>query len=165
MSPAQEYRGDGFSVRVEPHFREAVSVIYNCQGTEFKLDGERIGGKWEGIKVIIPPEIEVEKVTSLVNHLEAAFQALGLGYVIARLAEVESVSEIDRQAAVAELREMGYAAELSTDRKQVRLKAISASPHGDRETLQKQSPRLMSLIHDIRGTRQHFQILAKSRGF
>lgn len=160
-----EYHGADFSVRVKPRFREAVSVIYSYQGAQIELDGERIGSKWEGIKVLIPPDLEIEKVTSVVSDLESAFQALGFGYVITRLAEVESVNEADQQAAIAELREMGYEIELSPDRKQARMKAVSGTLPRDQETLRKQAPRMMSLIQDARGTRQRFQILAKSKEF
>jgi hypothetical protein len=160
-----EYHGVDFSVRVRPRSREAVSVIYKHRGTQLDLGGERIGSKWEGIKVLIPSDLEVEKVTILVNHLEVAFHALGLGYVIIRLVEVEHVNEVDQQAAIAELREMGYEIELSADRKQARVKAIPGTRPGDRETLRNQIPRMMSLIQDVRGTRQRYQTLAKSKEF
>jgi hypothetical protein len=165
MFGTPEYRGADFSVRVKPGFREIVSVIYSHQGTQLNLDGERIGSKWEGISLCIPPDLEDEKVTVLVHHLEAAFRALGLDYEIKRLAKVESVNEVDQQAAVAEMRDMGYEIELSTDRKQVRMKAVSGTTPRDQETLRKQTPRMMSLIQDIRGARQHFIVLAKSKEF
>jgi hypothetical protein len=160
-----EYNGNDFSVRVRPRFRENVSVIYTHHGTELSLDGERIGGRWEGVQVLIPSDLEAEKVTTLVSHLEAAFQALGLGYVIVRLAEVEHISDADRQAAMAELREMGYEMELSADRKRAQVKAIPGIPPRNRETLRIQAPRMMSLIQDVRGTRQRYQTLAKSKEF
>ena len=165
MFGTPEYHGDDFSVRVRPRFREGVSVIYTRHGTELSLDGERVGSKWEGIKVLVPPDLEVEKVTRLVNHLEVAFLALGLGYVIIRLAEVENVNESEQQSAIAELREMGNEIELSADRKQARVKAISGASPRDQETLRKQTPRMMALIQDVRGTRQRFQTLAKSKEF
>lgn len=165
MLGAPEYHGADFSVRVRPRFRENVTVIYTRDGVQISLDGERIGSKWEGIQVLIPSDLEAEKVAGLVNHLEVAFQALGLGYVIIRMAEVEQFNEAEQQAAIAELREMGYEIELSADRKQARVKAISGTTPRDPETLRKQTPRMMSLIQDVRGTRQRFQTLAKSKEF
>jgi hypothetical protein len=161
----REYRGADFSVRIEPIMREAVSVIHSYEGTTLNLDGERIGKKWEGIEVHIPQEVNGEKTAHIVSHLEAAFQALGYGYVIARLARVEVVDEAERQVAVAQLREMGYEIGVSADRRQIRQTAMPGAPRQDIETLRKQTPRMMSLIEAIHGTRKHFQILAKSKDF
>jgi type VI protein secretion system component VasK len=159
----REYRGKDFSVRIQPSSREAVWVIYSHEGTEFKLGGELIGRNWEGISVNIPRELTGEKLTELVKHLEAAFQAMGRGYVISQPAEVETVSETEKQAALDELRMSGYEAELSDDRKQVRLRPIAGAPRQDMETARNLSSRMMPLIQAIRGTRQNFQILAKSK--
>lgn len=112
----REYRGSDFRVRVEPIMREAVSVIYTRQGTTLHLSGERIGRRWEGIEVHIPHEVAVEQASQIARDLETAFQALGDGYIIARLGEVEIVPETERQAAIAELQEMGYEIEVSADR-------------------------------------------------
>ena len=60
---------------------------------------------------------------------------------------------------------MGFEIELSANRKQVSLKKIPGYPHQDPDILRKQPQRLMSLLNDIRGMRQHFEILAKSKEF
>ena len=161
----REYRGSDFRVRIDPIVREAVSVIYTYQGLKLNLGGERIGKKWEGISVQIPQYIDGEKLARIVTHLETAFQSLGHGYVIARLGEVEVVDEAERQAAIAELREMGYEVEVSADRKQIRQTAIAGSPRRDKETLQKLAPRMAHLLQAIHGKRQTFQVLAKSKEF
>jgi type VI protein secretion system component VasK len=88
---------------------------------------------------------------------------MGRGYVISQPAEVETVSETEKQAALDELRMSGYEAELSDDRKQVRLRPIAGAPRQDMETARNLSSRMMPLIQAIRGTRQNFQILAKSK--
>jgi hypothetical protein len=41
----REYGGDGFRVRLDPVFREVVSVTHKRQGTTTKLGGESIGKK------------------------------------------------------------------------------------------------------------------------
>jgi hypothetical protein len=162
-SRGREYRGPGFSVRVKPTVREAVSIIYTHQGITLNLDGERCGKEWERIEVRIPQEFDGEQTARIVCHLETAFQELGYGYVIARLGEVEVVGDAEREAAIVELREMGYEVEVSADRKQIRQKAIAGTPRQNLETLRKQTPRMMSLIQAIHGTRTHLQILAKSK--
>ena len=159
----REYRGKDFSVRIQPSSREAVWVIYSHEGTEFKLGGELIGRNWEGVSVNIPQEFAGEKLTELINHLETAFQAMGRGYVIGQSGICEVVGETERQAAIDELRNAGYEAELSDDRKQVRLRPIAGAPRQDMETARNLSSRMMPLIQAIRGTRQNFQILAKSK--
>ena len=98
----REYRGDDFSVSIEPIFRDAVSIIYTRQGERLKLGGERIGKKWEGIDVRLPANLEDAQVTQIVSDLETAFVALRYGYVIARKMGVDIVPETERQAALAD---------------------------------------------------------------
>lgn len=159
----REYRGSDFHVRIEPIMREAVSVIHTRHGITLNLSGQLIGRRWEGVEVHIPHEVEVEQASQVARDLETAFQALGYGYVIARLGEVEIVPETERQAAIAELHEMGYEIEVSADHKQVRQKLREGAPRPDIETARKQAPRMMSLIQALHGKRQLFEILARSK--
>ena len=69
----REYRGDDFSVRIQPGFRELVSVIHTRSGTTLTLDGERIGRKWEGIDVRIPEDVESERARQIGRDLETGW--------------------------------------------------------------------------------------------
>jgi hypothetical protein len=158
------YRGDDFSVRIEPIFRELISVIYTRQGESLKLGGERIGKKWEGIDVQLPANVDDAQVAQIVRDLETAFVALRYGYVIARKAAVDTVSETERQSALAELREMGYEIEILPDGK-IRQTRSAGVPRQDVETLRKQAPRMVSLMQAVHGTRQRLETLAKSKEF
>ena len=129
-----------------------------------KLGGERIGKKWEGIDVQLPPNLEDVRVTQIVRDLETAFVALRYGYVIARKTGGDTVPETERQAALAELREMGYEIEILPDGK-IRQTRRAGAPRQDVETLRKQAPRMMSLIQSLHGTRQRLETLAKSKEF
>lgn len=160
----REYCANDFSVRIEPIFREAVSVIHTRLGASLKLSGERIGRKWEGIEVWIPPEIETAQMLQIVHDIETAFGAMGYGYVIARKSGTDIVPEEEKQAAMAELNEMGYDVEILPDRK-IRQTPRAGAPRRDIETLRRQGPRMMSLLQALPGTRQRFEILAKSREF
>lgn len=160
----REYRGDDFSVRIEPIFREVVTVIHNRQGKSLNLSGERIGKKWEGIEVHMPPDVDAAQIPQVVCDLEIAFQAMQYGYVIARKTATDTVPEEERQAAMAELNEMGYDIEISPDRR-IRQTLRAGAPRRDKETLRKQVPRMMSLIQSLHGTRPRFEILAKSKEF
>lgn len=161
----REYRGDNFSVRIEQVFREVVSVIYTRSGVTLKLGGERIGRKWEGIEVRIPQDVESERASQIGRDLETAFRAMGYGYVIAHLLGYDIVPEVERQAAIAEMREMGYEVEVSPDRKQIRQTRIPGVPAPGIEAARKQSLRMASLIPSVHGRRARFEILAKSDGF
>lgn len=161
----RQFRGSDFTVRIEPMGREAVYVIHTRQGTSLNFDGQRIGRKWEGIEVCIPHEVEAAPASQIVRDLEAAFQAMDYDYIIARLTEVETVLETERQAAIAELRQMGYELEISADRKQIRQKWIAGTPKPGLEAIRKTTPRYMALLQAVRGTRQRFEILARSKEF
>lgn len=161
----RKYRGDEFSVRIQPKFREIVSVIYTRDGEMLNLGGERIGRKWEGIQVGIPPEVEPGRISQIVRDLEAAFQSMGYGYVITAPARTEVVPESERQDAIDELREMGYEVEVSPDRKQIRQKRVAGSVPPTVETARKQAQRMMTLLQSARGMRIHLDIIAKSKDF
>ncbi len=159
-----EYRTGEFAVRVEPIVREAVSVIYTRDGVSLNLDAERIGSKWEGIEVLIPQEVEAGQVPQLVRDLQTAFAAMQYGYVITRKVGTEIVPEPERQAAIAELREMGYETEILPDGV-IRQTRRAGATCPDIETLRKMAPRTMALVETVRGRRQRFEILAKSKDF
>lgn len=158
---AREFRGDGFSVRIDPVFREAISVIYTRQGKSLKLSGERIVRTWEGIDVQLPAGLDDAEVPQTVRDLEAALIGLRYSYVITRKIGVDIVPEPERQAALAELRAMGFEIEVLPDGK---IK-IAGKPRQDVETLRTQVPRMISLMQSVHGTRQRLETLAKSKEF
>jgi len=160
----REYLGDAFSVRIEPIMREAVAVIYARRGTSLNLSGERVGRKWGGIEVYIPEDVASAQVPQIVRDLETAFVAMRYGYVIARKAGIDIVPEIEQQAAIVELRDMGYEIEILPDRK-IRQTRRAGAPRQDIDELRKTTPRMMSLIQSLHGTRQRFEILARSKEY
>lgn len=161
----REYHGADFFVRMEPIFRELVSITYKREGNTLNLEGERIGKRWEGVSLKIPKQLDAARVPQVVADLEAAFRAMGDDYVIYRSMGTDTVPETERQAAVTELRGMGFDIEVSPDGSQVRQKRREGAPHVDAETMRKQTPRIMSLILAIRGKRERLEILAKSKEF
>ena len=160
----REYQATDFSVRVEPILREVVTVIRKRNGTAVNLSGERIGRKWDGIDVLIPQEIDAAEVPSIVSDLEMPFAAMGYRYVISRKAETDVVPENERQAAMAELNQMGYEINFLPDGK-IRQSWREGAPRHDIETLRKQTPRMMMLLQSLHGTRQRLEVLAKSKDF
>ena len=160
----REYRGDDFRVRLDPVFREVVSVTHRRHGVTTKLSGEYIGKNWEGIAVQIPIEIEATQAAQIAGDLATAFVGMRFGYVITRKVGVDIVPESERQAALTELREMGYEIEFLSEGR-IRQTKRAGAPRHDIEALRKQAPRMMSLIQSLRGTRQRVEILAKSTDF
>jgi hypothetical protein len=160
----REYRGNDFSVRIEPIMREVVAVIYTRRGTSITLNGERIGKRWGGIHVLIPPDIEAAQLSQAVLDLKTAFEAMRYGYVITHQTGVDIVPVPERQAAIAELREMGYEIEILPDGS-IRQARIAGAPRQDIETIRRMPPRIMMLIQSVHGKRQRSEILAKSKEF
>lgn len=160
----REFHGDDFLVRIKPGFREIVSVIYTRHGKSQEFGGERIGKKWECVHVLLPSDLEDGLVTQTVRDLETAFVGLGHDYQIVRKIGDDTVPEPERQAALVELREMGYEIEMLPDGK-IRQSRKSGAPRQDTETVRKQAPRMASLILSLRGTRPRFETLAKSKEF
>jgi hypothetical protein len=161
----REYHGDGFSVRIDPGFRELVSIVLTRGGTTRTLDGERIGKRWEGISVHLPREVEPGDVPQIVRDLETAFTALDYGYVISRTVAVEAVSEADQQAAMAELNQMGFEVEVSADRLQTSLQWKPGVRPPDIKTFKSTTPQVMYWLQSLTGRRPQIEVLAKSKGF
>ena len=156
------YRGVDFQVRLEPIQREVLSVIHTRSGISTNLLAEYIGKKWEGISVHIDPEIENTKATQIVSDLATAFEAMNCGYVIVRKVSVDIVPESEIQAAVGELRKMGFEIEILPDGR-IRQSKVLGAPHQDLETIKKQTPRIMQLMQTVHGKRTRFETLAKSK--
>jgi hypothetical protein len=161
----REYRGDDFSVRVEPGFREIVFIVHTRQPTIRRLEGERIGNRWQGIGLHLPRDLNPADVTQIVRDLETAFGAMRYGYVISRTVRVDPVSETEQEAAITELHEMGFEVERTTDPRGIALIPRSDVPRPDTKTAKRMAPRIMSLVQSLRGTRQQVELLAKSKGF
>jgi hypothetical protein len=161
----REYRGGDFSVRVEQGFREIVRIVHTRRGLTRVLDGERIGKRWQGIAVYLNSEIEAGDAPEIVRDLETAFEALRYGYVISRTGGVEVVSEAEQRMARAELYEIGFEVEVSTDGKQTSLKRRSGMPPPDPKAASRAAPRMMSLLRSVRPVRQRVDILARSKDF
>jgi hypothetical protein len=157
------YHGNGFTVRIVPGQREIVSIIHERAGVELKLGGERVGKNWKSIDVRIPEEVEASRALQVARDLEAAFQAKGLGYVISRALGTEIVPEAEREAAMTELREMGFEARVSADGSAVNTTKIQGAPQRSAEEWRKFGPRMMTLVSAARGKRPRFEILAQSK--
>jgi hypothetical protein len=157
----REYRGTDFSVRIEPIHREVVAIIHRGRGGSLRLDAEQFGRKWEAITVLIPQEVDGEKVAQIVGDLKTAFEAMGRRFVISRKAGIDVIPEVERQAALAELHEMGFEIEVLPDGT-IRQRWRPEVPRQDLETIRRTTPRMMTLLQSVHGSRQRLEVLAKS---
>jgi|ERR1700748_1627691 len=163
-----DYVTGDFSVVIEQGFRELVRVVYQRAEKTLHLDGEHIsrlvpGQPREGLYVQIPP-VAVEHLPRMIKDLDEALTALGYGYVISRDKGSEAVSETERNAAIAELHEMGYQVEILPDRS-VRQSRLPGAPIPGTEAIRNQMPRMMTLIQTVQGSLHRFEVLAKTEGF
>ena len=114
----------------------------------------------------LPRDVDPTIVPQIVHDLETAFTALRYGYVISRPVRVDPVSGAEKQAAIAELNQMGFEVERSTDPKEVVLRPRSLSPQPDTEKkAQSTAPRGMALLRSLRRTRWQIELLARSKEF
>lgn len=158
----RNYHGEGFSVHIVRTIREGVDLLYKRQSVSLTLLGERYGRGWHGIDIVIPQGVEPERLPQIVNDLETAFRAMGYDYVISCKGQGEPIPEQERQAAVAELREMGYEIEFLPDGRIHQMRRAEGLPQ-DRATLRKTTARMMTLIQSLPPTRHRIEILGKSK--
>lgn len=157
----REYRGQGFTVRIDPGFRELVTVVHTRAGTTRKLDGERIGKRWNGIALHLPRDIEAEAVPALVSDIAGGLAALRCGYVITRTVVTDRVSDAEQQAAIAELKRIGFDVQRSPDLKQISLIPIP----GVQRDVKWAVGRTQSLVQTLSGSRPRTEVLAVSPDF
>lgn len=160
-----DYRGDDFSLRIEQGFREIVTVVLTRNETTHKLEGERIGKRWQGIGIVLPSEIDAADVPQVVADLETAFKALRCDYVISRIVAVDTVSEAEQQAAITELNEMGFDVERQEGTREVGLRPRSGTQRRDSRTVKEAAPRILRLVQSLSGRRPRIEVLAKSKDF
>jgi hypothetical protein len=165
----RKFVGDSFSVSVVEVFRELVRVIYIRDGNITALDGEHISGSEPrnlhgGIAVRIPQSVVPDKVPEMVKDLCEGLNGLEYGYFIDRLTGFETVPDSERNAAIDEMREMGYEIEMLANGT-IRQTPMPNVPRQDMETAKSQGVRMGALIESIRGKRPQFEVLARSKGY
>jgi len=158
------YREQDLSVEIEQVFRECIAVVHTHRGIRRRYSGERIGRKWEGLEVHIPADVSADEASQISVDLATAFRAMGYGYVIAHEVGTEVIPDSEKDTALAELRAMGYEIEFLPDGK-IRQTRSANAPKQDIESLRKATPRMMMLIHSLRGRRTRLEVLAKSKEF
>jgi len=166
MGRDKEYRGDGFSVRIQHGFRELVTLVISRDGTTRKVDGELIGKRWEGIGIRFDQHIDPADAAVIARDVVTALSALHIGYLITRTVAVDPVPEAEQHAALAELGEMGFDVERSADMRQISTtwKPGAKRPESSRAA-KEFALRMQKLIGTLSGSRPRIEVLARSKEF
>jgi len=166
MGRDKEYRGDGFSLRIEQGFREIVFLIISRGGSARKLEGEWIGKNWNGIGIVLAQDTDPAEVPGIVRDVETGLGALHIGYRISRVLAVDTVPEVEQQAALSELEDMGFEVERSADLRQISTTWKPGAKRPDSSKAAKEfALRMQKLIGALSGSRPRIEVLARSKEF
>jgi len=154
-----------FSVSVRRIGPNEAYVMYAADGKEKAFDAEINRGKRffvPRISVCIPKEIQNADIPLILLNLTTALGKLHYEYSIYRLTEPQEIPEAERQAAVTELRQLGFEFEDLPDRIGV-TKAVTRNwrPSSGQEAKALTS-RVQVLMHKARGIHQDVEILARN---
>jgi hypothetical protein len=151
-----------YSVELRKQTRELLLVIYRegCRESHFR--GEFSGKKWEQVNLSVPPDVTDEELPRFVKNLSEALTTLRYEFVITRPGASEPITEAELQAALAELRELGLDADVSTDRFRVQLKKLAGWKRPVTFNKKEYSRRLVKAAATVRGKRSPNEVVAKS---
>jgi len=153
-----------YSVEMRTTFREGVNVFYEAEARSFRFAGEKVGKKWKQVNLGIPADLAAQHEAEVLANLGSGLKQLGYEFVIFRTGKPQVIPEPDQRAAIAELREMGMAAEVAHDRNSVKLSKL---PEWNRPATfdpKEQALRMSRLVAVARGKRTPIEIVAKSDG-
>lgn len=162
MPARQEYRGDGFWVRVEPGFREVVQLVYSSHGKNIKVAGEWAGARQAYLNVLLSKEDVGSEILQITHDLVEALRSLGHHFVIRGAIRDEVIPEEERHAALAQLHELGYETMVLPDLNAVSVRRSAGAPALHKGTAVLHSIAMKRLISAASGKRPVIEILAKS---
>jgi hypothetical protein len=149
----------GPSIRIVRQRREGVDLEYEDGSQTIRLSGELTGPKWKQMNVRLMQGAWSEE---LLDKIASAIAQRGYEFAIYRLGEAQTISEPEREAALAELQSMGYQIEVSPDRKRIRQSLAPGAPRPSLDEAKKGAPKIMKLIETVHGTRRPIEVLRKS---
>lgn len=154
-------KGAGYSVRLQKGTRECVKVVYREAALQLEFGGEFVGKTWDQINLSAPQNVAPEDTPRVLQNLGAALSKMRYEYVIVKT-HLDTPHPVEvQEAAIYELRTMGFAAEVRPDRsvKLTRLPGASTSKPADAQGM---GTRMMQLARTASGKRSHLEVLAKS---
>ena len=154
----------GFSIHIRRGSRNQVSVLYESGSRSTTFEGSLTGEGWKQIELLIPADFQADRLDLVVASLAKGIGEVGYEYRILRRGDAEAVPESEREAALAELRKMGWEPEVSADRAQVELKRTDGAAAPSPQEAIAQSERMARLVAALHGTRYKLEELARSTG-
>jgi hypothetical protein len=145
-----------FSVRVRRVGREAAVVTLQEATGRSDFDAD-IGRRQ--VDVRMPSGLSEDSVADVVAKLSQALRSLSFEYLLYRIGESEIISEQERNAAISELRSMGFDVQVMPNG-QVRLKGASGEPFAG--PAKPNVPRWMHLMRAASGRIPKYTVLARS---
>jgi hypothetical protein len=152
-----------FTVRVLRGARGLVSIVYEEEDYNRSFEGELTGSKHNQINMFMTSDFPAKDLDRVVANLVKGFEQLGYEYWIRRRDGAEVVPESEREAALFELRRMGWEADVSVDRLRVEMKRIDGAHAPTLEEAMSASSHMAQLVQALHGTRYKFDDLARSK--
>jgi hypothetical protein len=121
-----------------------------------------VGKRWNQINLVVPPNLPDGDAAHVLENLCASLTRLKYEFVVARVGQPLPVPEQERQAAAAELREMGMEPEVAADQSTVNLKKIPGWKPPTSFDTKAQARSMMRAVASVRGKRAPIEVLAKS---
>ena len=149
----------GPCLRTLRQVRECVDLEYRDATQTLRLSGELVGPKWKQINIMLSGQ-EYDRQT--LDNLVLALRDRGYEFLLFRLGEEQIIPESERDAALAELRALGFQVEVSPDRKMVRQTRTPDARRLSRGQAKEAAPRIMQLVQTVRGVRRPIEVLRKS---
>jgi hypothetical protein len=160
--PRNEVRTSDYTLRLKSRFRELVDVIYREGDREFVFGGELVGKTWRQINISLPNTLSDQDIQRIVPRLAAALTKLRHEFVISRISGIQVVSETERAAGFAKIREMGYEPEVDAESSQLKLTKGPNWKKPEGKEAKERAQQLMRLMNSARGKRARVEVLAKS---
>jgi hypothetical protein len=154
-----------YSVQIRRGFRECVTAVYRESSGEFLFEGELSGKKWETICLGAPKNLSEKDLSRVVSNLSAALSKLSYEFVIFKRVELGPVPENERQAAIADLKSMGYDLVVNDQNSSIQLRQRQPMNRPGLEETRREAVRQIGALRLARtatGKRHRIDILAKS---
>ncbi len=93
------YKGADFEVRIEPIWREVVSVSYSDADTSLNVEAVRTSSAWQQprIHLVIPFGFDASVVSAMASRLKEAFVGIGYGIDISEALKPGPTTASDQQ--------------------------------------------------------------------
>ncbi len=155
----------GFSVNISTLGREEAYVIYRSNDRQLEFAAQIGSGKrffTPRISVRVPKEMPDGDVREVIPNLALALAKLHYEYFVFRKDEPQTIPEAEREAAIAELREMGCEIKEMIGQGPMQRAVVNNWPRFSEEQVKTAIPRVQDLTNQARGVRESIEVLARS---